>query len=76
MSDAPLKIQVTGKLPPGTELLSCTQGIDRIRAISAVHELDRSSLDLETDLFASYALAHMDERFLYSQQFGSPQTPR
>jgi hypothetical protein len=73
VSDAPLKIKVAGKLPPGTELLSCTQGIDRIRALSAVHELDRSSLELEMDLFATYAMAHLGERFIYSQQFGFPE---
>jgi hypothetical protein len=72
MSAALLKIDVPGKLPLGTELLSTIQGIESIRALAAVHELDRSKLALEMDLFGSYASAHVGEKFLYSQIFGSP----
>jgi hypothetical protein len=70
MSADPLKIKVSRNLPPETELLSCAQGIDKIQALAAVHEMDRSSLDLELALFATYAMAHQGERFLYCQQFG------
>jgi hypothetical protein len=66
---APLKIKVSCNLPPGTELLSCAQGIDKIRALATTHELDRPSLELETALFATYAMAHLGERFIFSQQF-------
>jgi hypothetical protein len=71
VSADPLKIKIAGKLPPGTELLSCAQGIDRIRALAAVHELDPSNLELEVELFATYAMANLGQRFVYSQIFGS-----
>jgi hypothetical protein len=71
MSADPLKITVPGKLPTGTELLSTTQGIDKIRTLAAVHELG-AKLEFEMDLFTTYARAHMGKRFLYSQIFGSP----
>ncbi len=72
MITAPLRIDVPCTLPAGTELLSCVQGSQKIRALADAHELDRSSLAFEIGLFGNYAAVHLGERFLYSQQFGSP----
>jgi hypothetical protein len=71
VSASPLRIKISRQLPSETEPLSCAQGIAKIRALSAVHQLDPSALELEMSLFATYAKAHLSERVLYSQQFGS-----
>jgi hypothetical protein len=70
---SPLRIKIAGKLPLGTELIASAQGIDRIQALAAVNELDPLAIEVEIELFASYALAHLgDDAFVYSQIFATP----